>query len=145
MKNQYPRRYKTSWYDPLARGFAAEPKERRNTGNLSEDVAVRYLLKHGYSIIARNVTFRGGELDIVAEDATHLVFVEVRSTYSRSAHRPEHGIGWEKQRHLLHAADLFLPRYRGDRVNYRFDVISVESSSGEVLQHFRGAFDASPR
>ncbi|MFH1990726.1 MAG: YraN family protein [Patescibacteria group bacterium] len=40
--------------------------EKQNTGKLGEDVAVKYLEKHGYEIVERNYRKPWGEIDIVA-------------------------------------------------------------------------------
>gem|GEM_PF-3255452 len=39
---------------------------RRAIGNKGEELAVEYLMQHGYAIMERNVTFQGGEIDIIA-------------------------------------------------------------------------------
>jgi hypothetical protein len=40
---------------------------KRAIGNIGEDMAISYLENRGYSIIERNATFLGGELDIIAQ------------------------------------------------------------------------------
>ena len=53
---------------------------RRGLGNLGENLAADYLVKHGYVIRERNYRVPHlGELDIVAEDGNCLVYVEVRT------------------------------------------------------------------
>ena len=52
---------------------------KRARGNIGEDIAVQHLLEHGYQILDRNRTMRGGELDIICKHAEMIVFVEVRS------------------------------------------------------------------
>jgi putative endonuclease len=49
-------------------------------GKIGEDVAIRYLLRRGFSIVERNFRKKYGEIDIVAKapDKT-LVFVEVKT------------------------------------------------------------------
>ena len=48
-------------------------------GKLGEDIAVRFLVKHGFSVIDRNVTKKWGEIDIVAQKDKVLHFIEVKS------------------------------------------------------------------
>lgn len=48
-------------------------------GQRGEDLAARYLEGLGYMIVDRNWRSRGGELDIVAQDADTTVFVEVKT------------------------------------------------------------------
>ena len=48
-------------------------------GKAGEDFACRYLLSKGYEILHRN--YRSGHLetDIICENETHILFVEVKS------------------------------------------------------------------
>ena len=52
---------------------------RRATGAVGEQAAVRFLEARGYGILARNWRCARGELDIIAQDGRELVFVEVRT------------------------------------------------------------------
>lgn len=47
-------------------------------GKRSEDAAARWLAKQGLQLVARNVRYRFGEIDLVMNDDEVLVFVEVR-------------------------------------------------------------------
>ena len=52
-----------------------------NNGTLGawgEEKAAEFLQKKGYRILARNYRVRTGELDLVAETESFLVFVEVK-------------------------------------------------------------------
>jgi len=53
--------------------------ETQKIGEIGENIAVRFLVKHGFSILDRNYTKKWGEIDIVAEKANKLYFVEVKS------------------------------------------------------------------
>ncbi len=51
----------------------------QKTGELGENIAVKFLLKDNFSILDRNYTKKWGEIDIVAEKRGKLYFVEVKS------------------------------------------------------------------
>ena len=53
--------------------------ETQKIGEIGENVAVRFLVKHNFSILDRNYTKKWGELDIVAEKSEKLYFIEVKS------------------------------------------------------------------
>ncbi len=52
---------------------------RKDIGNLGEKVAAEYLRRRGMRIVARNVTRKTGEIDIIARKGDVLHFVEVKS------------------------------------------------------------------
>ena len=54
-------------------------KTRKEIGALGEKVAAEYLKRHGFSIRDRNFARKTGELDIIAEKADTLHFVEVKT------------------------------------------------------------------
>jgi putative endonuclease len=48
-------------------------------GKIGENLAEKFLVKHGFSILDRNYTKKWGEIDIVAEKANKIYFIEVKS------------------------------------------------------------------
>src|SRR5919202_378887 len=81
---------------------------RKNFGDSAERVAALHLEQNGYRILARNVRTRYGELDIIAEDADGLAFVEVKARRGRSHGAPEEAITPRKQIQLVTLADAFM-------------------------------------
>ncbi len=66
--------------------------EKQKIGELGENIAVKFLVKHGFSILDRNYTKKWGEIDIVAEKNKKLYFVEVKSvSYFSTETKPEAG------------------------------------------------------
>ena len=53
--------------------------ETQKTGEIGENVAVKFLMKHNFSILDRNYTKKWGEIDIVAEKDKKIYFIEVKS------------------------------------------------------------------
>ena len=53
--------------------------ETQKTGEIGENIAAKFLVKHGFSILERNYTKKWGEIDIVAEKESKLHFIEVKS------------------------------------------------------------------
>jgi putative endonuclease len=48
-------------------------------GEIGENIAEKFLVKHGFSILERNYTKKWGEIDIIAEKDRKLYFIEVKS------------------------------------------------------------------
>ncbi|MDD4290587.1 MAG: YraN family protein [Patescibacteria group bacterium] len=61
-------------------------------GRLGENIAIRYLRKHEYKILDRNVYFRCGEIDIIAKKNNILYFVEVKTRTNSKFGPPEASI-----------------------------------------------------
>ncbi len=51
----------------------------QKTGEIGENIAIKFLVKHGFSILDRNYTKKWGEIDIIAEKANKIYFIEVKS------------------------------------------------------------------
>ena len=124
---------------------------RRRRGELGERVAARHLRARGYEIVDRNFRTRLGELDLVAADATCLVFCEVKTRVASGKAGPARGIdaiGPAKRRRLRALAGEWLrskPKGSGRpwRARLRFDAIGVTlSPAGAVLsvEHVPDAF-----
>ncbi|MCW0404091.1 YraN family protein [Xanthomonas sacchari] len=116
--------------------------ERRRRGNAVEAAARAELECAGLRLIAANVAFRGGELDLVMQQAQSLVFVEVRYRRSAAFGGGAASVDLRKRRRLLLAAQLFLaahPQY----ANWpcRFDVVEAEGDPPR-LTWLRDAFRA---
>jgi putative endonuclease len=114
---------------------------RLEDGARGEAIAAEMLERAGMRVVARNVRYRVGELDIIAEDEGTLVFVEVRSRWRRNGPRAEDTVTFGKQRRLSKAALLFWRIYGGPCRRARFDVIAVDLARGQVAAHHRAAFE----
>jgi putative endonuclease len=125
---------------PLYR-FADGLRYRRHAdvGKRGEDLAHRYLRRHGFIVVARNwrPPQGGGEIDIVSWEGNQLVFVEVKSRTSGAWSAPERDIGTEKIQALQRAARDYIRRSAADESRVRFDAISIV---GANVEHLRDAF-----
>jgi putative endonuclease len=63
---------------PLA-DAAERVDARRALGRLGEELAAAHLRRLGFSVLARNVRTRRGEIDLIAFDGATLVFAEVKT------------------------------------------------------------------
>ena len=115
----------------------------RALGARAEDTAAAELERLGYRIIARNVTAKGGELDVVALDGqgnkTTLCFVEVRARKDGRFGAAEETVGARKQLRVRKAAAQFLARWRDPNVPCRFDVAVVDADGAVRL--IKNAFE----
>ena len=112
---------------------------RRAYGNAGEDAASAYLVRHGWTILGRNVRRGRGEIDIIARKRDIVAFVEVKRRSGLNYGRPAEAVNREKQTRIAHAAALYMQENDLSDSKLRFDVI--ERLPGEI-QHIEGAFDA---
>lgn len=102
-------------------------------GRLGEDAAVKLLQKEGYKILDRNFRSRMGEIDIVARDGSTLVFVEVKTRWSKRFGYPEEAVTPRK----LWAIGRTGEYYKLTRPNtpdlLRIDVVAVEVEGNKVV------------
>ena len=115
--------------------------ETQKIGEIGENIAVKFLVKHGFSILDRNYTKKWGELDIVAEKKNKLHFIEVKSvsritldTYipksyndsdERYQHRPEDNMHPWKLKRLQRAIQTYILEKRFDNREWQFDLACV--------------------
>ena len=98
-------------------------------GQDAESEAWRHLESKGFELVAKNFSFKGGEIDLIVQDESVLVFVEVRFRQN-----PSHGTGAEtvtyaKRRRIIRTAEYFLQKHPDtNNRDYRFDVISMNPS-----------------
>jgi len=97
----------------------------QDRGREAEDRAAAWLADRGLQLLARNYRCRGGEIDLVMRDASHLVFVEVRYRSRNDFGGALSSVGPAKQRRLLLAAQHYLAR-NGWTGPCRFDVVGFE-------------------
>lgn len=99
-------------------------------GQAAELLAEAYLRDQGLTPVARNVHFKTGELDLVMQDASGLVFVEVRSRNSNRFGGAAASITAAKQRRLINSALLYCQR-NGIDLPWRIDVIAITRLPGQ--------------
>lgn len=121
------------------------PRGAQSAGKLGEDVAASSLERAGYKILCRNYRCRHGELDIVAREGRHLVFVEVKSRRSSRCGEPHEAVDSRKQRRMSRAALHYLQHHGGTEQDARFDVLLVRfTGGGPEIRLIRNAFEVCP-
>lgn len=111
-------------------------RKNKDLGDEGEELAARHLVREGFSIVARNVRYRTGEIDIVARRGKELHFVEVRTRTDPSFVSPLESITEEKQHRIRRTAEWYLSDSRNgfndnDLPCCCFSVIGIDYSDGE--------------
>ena len=101
---------------------------RQRLGIQGEALACEELEKLGYAIIERRYRTRFGEIDVIANDAGTVVFVEVKTKTDSSFSDPVESVTKQKQRRLVSMAEQYGAYNTLDRTPCRFDVVTVDVS-----------------
>ncbi|MBT0726083.1 YraN family protein [Rosenbergiella australiborealis] len=127
MEPIYPRRY------------CARQLTRKQQGELMEKLACDYLQRAGLYSVAKNVTYRQGELDLIMLDGLTYVFVEVRYRKNHHFGGAAASITWRKQQKIKTAAAYWLLTQNKclSTADCRFDVIAI---TGSQIDWIKNAF-----
>ena len=115
---------------------------RQIAGAAAEDAACAHLLASGCQLLARNVRFRVGELDLVMLDGETLVFVEVRMRRDDRFGGAMSSVDFSKRRKFARAAQTWLSAHPKMALSpCRFDVVAVvPGADGLNCDWLRNAF-----
>ena len=111
-------------------------------GSRGEDCAARYLVDHGYDVLARNWRCRHGEIDMIVGAADAVVFVEVKTRTGYGFGGPWSAVPPSKQARIRRLAAAWLAERDGPWRPVRFDVVCVMLEPGlpPSITHLRDAF-----
>lgn len=100
--------------------------ERQRSGAAAEDAACAHLQQQGLALLARNVRFAFGEIDLVMRESKTVAFVEVRLRRSSLYGGAALSVDAKKRRRIALAAQAWLDGHREHaRSPCRFDVVAV--------------------
>ena len=116
----------------------------RARGAAVEAAALAWLQHQGLRLLARNAHSRGGELDLVMEDAGSVVFVEVRYRAGQGFGGGAASVDAGKRRRLVQAAAAWLGAHPALAARpCRFDVVLASGDPhAPRFDWQRAAFDA---
>ena len=112
---------------------------KRDIGGRFEKAACIYLQKKGYRLREANFRIRSGEIDLVMEDGSTIVFVEVKYRTGNVFGNGEEHVDIRKQKTIARVAAYYLLRYGLQDCFCRFDVVSIDGKG--MIRHFENAFE----
>ena len=130
-----------------ASGVSVKAPTTKSVGDSGEELALRFLIKKGLMLVARNFKTPGrggGEVDLImrTSDGT-LVFVEVRQRKSASHGGAAASISTLKRRRIIYAAQHYISRLVR-MPPCRFDVVALDGAGADAqIEWLQAAFDAS--
>lgn len=97
----------------------------KELGNWGEEIAAKYLQEQGYLIQEKNYRCKQGEIDLIAQDARVLVFIEVKTRRNSIYGLPQEAIDQRKINRLYMVAQNYLYINKLVNQNCRFDVVNI--------------------
>lgn len=108
--------------------------DKQKVGKIGENIACRFLMKHGFEIIDRNYWKKWGEIDIIAQKSNMLRFVEVKTVSCENLNnvtyetvyskRPEENVHPWKVKRLSRVIQSYLLEKNNGK-EWQFDILSV--------------------
>ena len=112
-------------------------------GKIAEDLAVDFLVKAEYKILARNFRYLKAEIDIIAEKQNQIIIIEVKARNTDAFLEPQEAVNKKKIKLLISAAYYFVEENNINK-EVRFDIISVLPNHQKTLEinHIIDAFQS---
>lgn len=109
-----------------------------------EKIAQVYLESKGYQVLSQNYRQRTGEIDIIVRNATHLVFVEVKTRSYHSISSALGNVSYPKQKKISKTAQLYInSNPELSNLQTRFDIILIFRNAKDndySVKHFIDAY-----
>jgi len=100
--------------------------QKQKIGELGENIACKFLMKHGFEVLDRNYRKKWGEIDVIAIKGSILHFVEVKTVSRETDHRPEENVHPWKIKRLHRAIQTYLLEKKvSDETEHQLDVMAV--------------------
>ena len=117
---------------------------KEELGKIGEKRTEDFLKAKGYRIIARNVHFSIGEIDLIAQVKKTLIFIEVKTRQSAAYCHPMEVVDKKKRQKIKQMAMQYYrdKKYATKGFAVRFDIITLIWPEGEQpkIEHFIDAF-----
>lgn len=117
---------------------------KKALGDYGEQLAADVLTKRGYKIIGRQVRTPYGEIDLIAEAPTGVLFVEVKTRRTTVYGTPEESITKSKREHLARSVEhyrqtknIFAKVFQVDAITILFDAVSKKA----IVRHIENILE----
>jgi len=106
-------------------------KNKTKIGHQGEEIAVAFLQKRGYRILERNFRLAYGEIDIIAQDGSFLVFVEVKLRQDDNYGSGKEAINRKKIARIEQVGEYYATLHPELPQALRIDVLVIEPKDKE--------------
>lgn len=115
----------------------------RDKGRHAEEIACKFLCRHGMRLLQKNFQAKTGEIDLIMQEGQVLVFVEVRSRRTITKLHVIETIDSRKRDRIIRTSQLYLQRNRSAIFEYcRFDLVLVTGAEkNRTVEWIKNAFE----
>ena len=106
-----------------------------HTGLLGEQMAAKYLMQKGFSILYQNWRHSHWEVDVIASLNNILHFIEVKTRRTKKFGYPEEDVTKKKMENLINASEEFL-FLNPDWKKIQFDILSITILKDKPAEYF---------
>ncbi|MEP7103992.1 MAG: YraN family protein [Candidatus Dojkabacteria bacterium] len=114
------------------------PVSNREKGRDSEDLALKFLQKKGFTLIEKNFTVKGGEIDLIMSFDGFYVFIEVKSLNVFSPFSVYQSLTKRKKYFLRKTIDKWLLKNNLKSEPWRVDFVAIQTYPNKTskIEHF---------
>lgn len=122
-----------------------EDKIKKDLGKRGEELACKFLMDSGHTILERNWRCGHLEIDLITYDSGGIHFVEVKTRTAPVQAAPQESVDLKKQQRIARAASRYLATMDNKSVprdaECRFDIVAVTfERDKEEIRYFPEAF-----
>ena len=108
-------------------------------GRLGEEIALKYIISKGGTIVEKNYRTKMGEIDLIVKMNGELVFIEVKSRSNINYGYPCEAVNYKKKRKITNVAKYYILDNSLEDISVRFDVIEIYLTDKKI-NHIVNAF-----
>jgi len=115
-------------------------KYKQRIGKFGERLAINYLIRRGYKILATNLKVSYQEIDIFAQRGKTIVFIEVKTRTTLTLGQADQSLTIKKMANIRKALDIFVYEKELDENYIRLDLISIDINrlkKKAKIKHYR--------
>ena len=116
---------------------SSDKDKRVKIGREFEKLAAKFYKDNAYIILESNWQASHLEIDLIVQKGKLIVFVEVKSSFSKKYGHPAEWVDKRKQENLIKAAQKYLQEKEITDYDLRFDVVTFVNA---ILEHYPNAF-----
>lgn len=114
--------------------------QHNDLGKKGEDLAVNFMLEHGYEILERNYRFDRAEVDIICLKKDLLVALEVKTRASSHFGDPQDFVTAKQINQLVKVVNHYVIDNNLE-VEVRFDIVAIlKQKNTYKIKHIKDAF-----